>query len=423
MPCYEFSNLRISLNREGASRYQKVSYPVYYGQFSEIQTPAYTVRYNLNGVIKYLSGSNKHWPHPAEWLKRTLGNDWVYYFSGNYTQIFDRLGEYYLPCFPYTSNSLWQRNPFRDSQVQQALHWALNTLPDRLQRLKAECTAHPELRAFLEQVVQHRPGRLWEQGRRLFSVLKTRVRVLPPDARHVDYDVLPLILADGCSLNCGFCCVKTGQPFQVRSRQDIDQQIRGIRSLLGPDLLNYRSLFLGLHDALKADFDLLEYAARTAYAGFDFARSFLRETSLFCFASTDSFLDCPESSFERINHWPYRSYINIGLESGDQETLDQLRKPVEARKNQEAFQRSQEINQRYPNIEITSNFVLAADLPQNHWTVFEDLTRHSQKHYYPKGTVYLSPLNRLQTGRQMRIFSRMKNVSRRPTYLYLLQRL
>ncbi len=423
MSSYHLDDLQISLNRRGASRYQKVSYPVHYGIYSEIRSAQYTLCYNRNGLITTIQGRNQDWPHPAEWLKRTLGNDWVYYFSGNYSNIFDALGEYYLPCFPYPSNSLWNRNPFAEPEVHKALEYTLDQLPAQVSKRIPGRDLEPELKDFLTAVAGTNRTRLWERSCKLFSILKSRVSVLPPDARHVDYDVLPVIIADGCVYNCGFCSVKTGQAFQARSRRDVQEQIRGLCSLLGPDLKNYNALFLGQHDALNCDPDNIEYAALRAYEAFDFAGSAMRDPSLYLFAGADSFLNCKESFFQRCRQWPYRTFINIGLESTDQNTLDQLKKPVSARKNQEAFQRAQEINERFDTIEITSNFVLDPGLPDNHWSAFQDLTRHSLKHYYPKGTVYLSPLSRTRRKDQMRIFSRLKRLSRRPTYLYLLQRL
>ncbi|MCF8108574.1 MAG: radical SAM protein [Desulfohalobiaceae bacterium] len=423
MSSYHLDDLQISLNTQGASRYQKVSFPVQYGLASQIQTPRYSLRYNLNGAIISIQGRTRDWPHPAEWLKRTLGNDWVYYFSGNYTHIVDALGEYYLPCFPYPSNSLWNRHPFAEPAVQAALDYAQDQLPRQLSRLLAAGGLQPELRDFLETVARTSRARLWERSRRLFSILKSRVSVLPPDARHVDYDLLPLIIADGCLYNCGFCSVKTGQAFQPRSRKDILEQILGLRSLLGPDLRNYNSLFLGQHDALHCDPDLLEYAALKAYTALGFARSVIQDPTLHCFAGVDAFLNKRDSFFQRCARWPYRTFINIGLESADQSTLDQLHKPVSAEKNQEAFHRAQEVNQRWEQIEVTTNFVLSPDLPDTHWSAFEDLTRSSLKHYYPKGTVYLSPLSRLHRQESRRLFARLKRRSRRPTYLYLLQRL
>jgi hypothetical protein len=77
--CYQLGDLNITLNQEGSQEFCKVSYPIRYGRFSEIQTPQHTFQFNLNGELKYIQGRGPDWPHPAEWLKRTVGNDWVYY--------------------------------------------------------------------------------------------------------------------------------------------------------------------------------------------------------------------------------------------------------------------------------------------------------------------------------------------------------
>ncbi|MFW6054256.1 MAG: radical SAM domain-containing protein, partial [Thermodesulfobacteriota bacterium] len=95
MQIKELPDVTVILDKQGAERYQKVSYPIRYGRFSEVLTFDYLLQYDLNREIKFIQGRNRNWPHPAEWLKRTIGNDWVYYFSGGYTSLFDSLGEYY----------------------------------------------------------------------------------------------------------------------------------------------------------------------------------------------------------------------------------------------------------------------------------------------------------------------------------------
>lgn len=423
MQIKELPDLTVILDKQGAGHYQKVSYPIRYGRYSEILTPDYLLQYNQNRELKFIQGRNRNWPHPAEWLKRTIGDDWVYYFSGGYTSLFDSLGEYYLPCLPYPSNSLWNREPFQDSPVRQGIEQALDRIPDRLSRIAAANRLDPATRSFLEGIGTQGRKRLREKARTLFSVLQARVTVLPPDSRHVDYEVLPLIIADGCLYQCGFCRIKTGRAFAPRSRKAILEQIAGIKALLGPEIRNYNSLFLGQHDALNCSPDLIEFAACQAYQGFGFSDSFLRDACLFFFGSADSFLNCPDSLFRRLQDLPYKTYINLGLESVDQATLNLLQKPLEDRKAKAAFQRSLEINREFPDIEITVNFVLNHGLPENHWTSLQDLTRAGLKHYYPKGAVYLSPLSRSNKQKQLRVFKKMKRLSRLPMYLYLIQRL
>ena len=121
MGTYTLDDLEITIGREGADRFSKVSYPIRYGRFSEIKTREHRFQFNLNGQIKYIQGHNGNWPHPAEWLKRTDANDWVFYSIGGYHGILSFLGEYYLPCFPYPSNSLWTYDPFADTDICKAI--------------------------------------------------------------------------------------------------------------------------------------------------------------------------------------------------------------------------------------------------------------------------------------------------------------
>ncbi len=85
MESHQIDNLTITLNKTGARQFAKVSYPIRYGRYAEIKTPAYTYQFNLNHEIKYIQGHGNGWPSPSEWLKRTVGNDWVYYLAGDYS--------------------------------------------------------------------------------------------------------------------------------------------------------------------------------------------------------------------------------------------------------------------------------------------------------------------------------------------------
>ena len=133
MDCYRLDDFKIILGKKGAKSYTKASYPVRHGIYNEIKSSAYRFQFNLSGEIKYIQGVNGNWPHPSEWLKRTEANDWVYYSIAGYHRIFDTLGEYYLPCLSYSSNTIWTYNPFSDSGVKDALS-AFDRLIPSLQR-------------------------------------------------------------------------------------------------------------------------------------------------------------------------------------------------------------------------------------------------------------------------------------------------
>lgn len=248
--------------------------------------------------------------------------------------------------------------------------------------------------------------------------------VLPPDTRHVDYDVIPLMVADGCLYHCGFCCIKSRRRFQCRSKDKIERQIRRLKRFYGADLRNYNALFLGNHDALAAGSETVCYAATNAYQTFGFERSLIKNPVLLIFGSVDSLLNAGNKLIEILDRIPFYTYINIGLESVDSATLALIEKPLEPLQIKDAFQKMLDINRQYLNIEVTANFLLGEHLPPTHHYALVELIRSNLSRFYNKGAIYLSPLNTSQNRSELlRQFVEIKTKSRLPTYLYLIQRL
>jgi len=427
MQSYQFDNLTITLNKEGSREFSKVSYPIRYGRFAEIKTPEYIFQYNLNGEIKYIQGRGPGWPHPAEWLKRTVANDWIYYWAGGYSGVYDFFGEYYIPCLSYPSNPISGFNPFEDNAVRLAIE-ACQELLTQLAGLVSGPISE-SLRDFLILVTENDADALRLRSHALHKLIGGRITVLPPDTRHVDYEVIPIIVADGCLYNCGFCRVKTGEDFSPRTKRDILRQIKELKNFYARDLSTYNAVFLGHHDALCAGKELLEFAAQKAYEGFEFERSNVRGAYLFLFGSVDSLINSEDALFDSLDSLPFSTYINIGLESADRATLAALRKPVSVETVGEAFARMLDINRRHEKIEVTANFVFGGDLPGSHMSSFLDLTRSRLDRFYSKGAIYLSPLidgrtrdKGAKTG-MLRRFYEVKTLSPLPTFLYLIQRL
>jgi hypothetical protein len=419
---YRINDLKITIDKQGAYRYTKASYPVRYGRFCEIKAPQYLFQYNLNGEIKTIRGLNSNWTHPAEWLKRTDANDWVFYSMGRYHRFFSFLGEYYLPCLSYPSNSLWQYSPFEEVPVRKALA-AGSRLAADLRPIRANGVPF-KIKNFLGRILRHDPDSLSLKTKKRHQIIGGPVSVLPPDTRHVDYEVIPLMVADGCLYHCGFCCVKSRRSFRRRPEADIRRQVRELKAFYGANLSNYNALFLGNHDALAAGWDPIGIAALEAYEIFRFERSNIKNPALFLFGSADSLLDAADKLFEALNRIPFYTYINIGLESADAETLAHINKPLEPAKIKDAFQKMLDINRRYLNIEITANFLLGDRLAPGHYAALIELIRSGLDRFYSKGAIYLSPLN---TSRNREVllkrFVEIKNKSRLPAYLYLIQRL
>jgi len=59
MKKFQIDALDITLEKEGAQSFSKVSYPIRYGRFSEIRTPEYTFQFNRNGEIKEIKNYSR----------------------------------------------------------------------------------------------------------------------------------------------------------------------------------------------------------------------------------------------------------------------------------------------------------------------------------------------------------------------------
>lgn len=412
---------RITLKKHGVADYSKQSFPLHCGIFHEITSDSYAFHFNLNGEIIRAQRKGKDWPHPHEWLKRTMGNDWVYYSTGGYTGVFEAIGEYYLPNFTYPTNNLLGGHPFADRVIRSLTDSWYQIISEL-----AENTNNPseQIRSFFGDALANTPVALEEKAQRLRSIIGGRISVLPPDARHVEYNLIPLTIADGCLHKCRFCKVKNSSSFRTRTTSDITEQINRLKNLFGADLVNCNALFLGEHDALQAGPNLLLFSVEEAHRQLGFADSYIKTHRTFFFGSAMSFLNTPEHFFSDLERLPGMFYINIGLESADQETLDKIGKPISAALVREAFTRMQEINNRHGNIEMTANFIMDEDLPANHYPAILELIRESLVFTKPKGSIYFSPLTFNQPSRaRLFDFNRLKVLSRLPTFLYIIQRL
>jgi len=418
---YHQNGYKVSLGKQGADRYTKISYPQRYGRYSEVETKEAIYQFNGNAEIIFARGKGETWPNPQEWLKRSVGNDWIYYSTGGYTGVFEAIGEFYLPNLQYPTNALMGGNPFASDPVRRII----NEWHDNIVKVRGGLAgAPPQVKDFLGKAVANNPAILAEKARRLFQISGGRVTVLPPDSRHADYNVIPLTAAEGCLYKCRFCKVKTARPFQEVSKAEIERRLDELVELYGEDLNNYNSLFLGEHDALCSSRELLLYSVTRAYERLGFGTSYMRGSNVFLFGSVDSFLNAEEQLFDELRRLPCEFYMNIGLESADQETLDKLGKPISAAAVEEAFKRMQSINAAYMNIEVSANFLMDASLPDSHYPATLRLIRDSIPRRKPKGTIYLSPLKFGAPSRELVLaFNRFKLQSRLPTFLYIIQRL
>lgn len=422
METYLLDDLHITPEKQGADKYIKISFPFRYGKFSEIKSGNYTFQFNLNGEIKTIQGRGEGWLDASEWLKRSAGNDWTYFAAGGYTGAYDFTGEYYVPCLPYDSNGIFGHNRFQSPEVKNAFS-AWHKLIGRLSAI--DKTGLPDTEAgIIDRILKMNPEALNHRAQQLHDIIGGRVSVLPPDTRHVEYDVIPLTIADGCLYNCGFCRVKSGNGFKRREKKDILDQIHNLKRLYDKDIVNYNSVFLGQHDALFAGTDIIEFAARQSYEILGLENSVIKQPKLFLFGSVDSIFRADEALFRMLNSLPFETFINIGLESADPETLSQIEKPLNREKVTKAFDLMMSINKNYSKIEISANFLYGANLPDTHMPSILDLTRNRLDHFHSKGTIYFSPLENIGSIQEVKNrFTEFKTLCRLPVFIYLIQRL
>lgn len=441
----EGDGFRIALYRRGEDTHVKQRRPVMYGVYSEIETEAMLLRFNLNNEIVRAEGRGEDWPSDLEYLKRTAGNDWVYYSTGGYagswetltdasfpapvsfripepySEVYKMVGEYYLPNLPYETNTILGDDPFASPGVRRVL----NGWHDEIEKIRNAADDLPgRFRRFLDEAAQNSPKRLQAKAETLFGVCGGRTSVLPPDARHADYDVIPLNISQGCLYKCRFCSVKNDMPFSGHTRAQIRQQVEALASFYGNDLYNYNSIFLGDHDALNADEEHILFAISEAMKGLRLRRSFMHGVNVFIFASVASLMSKQDPFFEKLDTCGAKVHINVGLESADQETLDYIGKPLASAEVVRCFERMQSLNGRHPNVECTGNFVFDDALPAGHIPAFLELAEGPVTASPDKGTLYLSPLctSRPSPGTLFE-FKQLKTFSMLPTYLYIIQRI
>ncbi|MBI4633362.1 MAG: radical SAM protein [Deltaproteobacteria bacterium] len=422
MESHHVDDLEVIFDCAGRNDWGKFSFPVWYGIPVKIKWRSYTFDFNLQGRLKRITGSPSVWPDPTEMLKRTESDDFVYYGTDGYELSYDLLKNYYLPYSGKYESALSDARPLESAHVAQALS-TFDCLCERAGRL-ASAAGDRRLKKFLATVAAMDRKMLAQEAGKLHSIIGGSLPVLPPDIIDVDYEVIPLMVTEGCDYQCRFCCFKTADGLKARSRSNIARQVKALRDLYGEDLVNYNSLVLGQNDALGAGEELLRETAETAYAGLRLGESCHGGApNLFLFGSVGSFMSARESCFDILNALPFSTRINIGLESPDQATLDILGKPLKAVAVTEAFRKAQAVNRRWPNIDVTVNFVLGTDLPLRHLKAVRDLIADAAP-CRDKGAVYLSPLIGAATRRQvLEDFRKLKRASALPVYLYLVQSL
>jgi radical SAM superfamily enzyme YgiQ (UPF0313 family) len=202
------------------------------------------------------------------------------------------------------------------------------------------------------------------------------------------------------------------------------EQISNLKEFYGRNLDNYNGLFLGNHDALGVDEELICNSASEAYSAFGFEKQRKITPFFFLFGSVHSLLKSRCELFENLDRLPFHTFINIGLESCDTPTLAQIGKPLDREEVIKAFDKMLKINSTYENIEVTGNFVIGKGLSDDHYQSLKELLRTKVPISSTKGTIYLSPLKDSPKKRELLpLIKEIKEISKIPVYVYLIQRL
>lgn len=423
MESYQVEGGEIIFDQAGRDDWGKFSFPVWYGIPVKMNWRGYKFDFNLRGGLKRLTGQRRVWPDSLDILKRTEANDFIYYYGADgYDSSYDLIKNYYVPFNGRSDCDLLMENPLAGRHVGQALT-AFDALVKEAGRL-SRGVPQARARLFLQQLATQGRERLAAEAERLHSIIGGTLPVLPPDTIDVDYEVIPLIITEGCDYCCLFCRFKTAGGFRRRSWENITRQIRELKDFYGADLVNYNALVLGQNNALAARAGIIVDTALLAYEVLNLAQSYHRgRPRLFLFGSVDTFLEAADSLFDGIDALPYHTSLNVGLESPDQGALDILGKPLPAAKVNEAFRKMQQVNSSYEHLIVSCNFVLGRDLPPRHVAAVKALLSEEQQ-AGGKGVVYLSPLLGASDRRQiLKEFREIKINAVPSVYLYLAQRL
>ncbi len=370
--------------------YEPISVLAFHGLLGSAELEGMRFLFDLQGRVKWMVPLlEENYPGTGSALRRTVGNNWLLYDGRGYDSAYELTGRYYMPS--------------------------------RVPKHRVE-----QLLPYLERLSLHigvaGPERLERDAILLRRILKGTIPIAHPDSLAVDYDVVPLFVTRGCLYNCPFCSVKTGGEFEVAGTGEFERQVEEMVEYLGPDLVNYNSVFLGQNDGLAAPPDLLLWAAETAHDGLRLWESVMSGGSrLFLFGSVGSLLDAPALLFEEMEGLPYRSiHINIGLESLDGSTLRLLGKPVEDREVRAAIERGISLSRPGSRLRFSFNFLLGGTFPTSHLTTLRQWLAELSPRDAAGITVYLSPLEceGWREGRLRREVLELKALSRAALFLY-----
>jgi hypothetical protein len=424
MEKFVVDDMEVLFDHGGRSDWGKYTFPVFYGLPVIVRWRRHEFHFNLLGQVRRIMSRARYWPNAQETLKRTIANDWIFMSTFGYESSFSLMKSHYVPMTSYHDPALFlkEERPLDSPYVAQALE-TFDELVAHAGEL-ARNGAPPRAAAFLEKVSGFGRSALDAQRRRLHAINGGHLTVLPPDTIDVEYEIIPLQISDGCTGGCAFCKFNDGIGFRVRSPENIKTQVSELKSFFGEDLINYNAVVLGQNDALAAGAHAIDFAARLAYEELRVADSYHDGSFLYMFGGAHTLLDADDELFEAMDNLPFGNiFINVGLESPHEDTLQLLGKPQSAADVRRAFEKIRHANRDFNKLNISCNFVVGDDLPRAHVDAVRDLLSSADTRM-TKGCAYISPLENAASPRLTRNdFTSIKLAAKMPVFLYLVQRL
>lgn len=421
---FSIGNMDVIFDHGGRSDWGKYSFPVFYGVPVIVKWRRHEFHFNQLGHVRRVYVRARYWPNAQETLKRTIAGDWVFMSTFGYESSYDLMKSHYVPLTAYHDPGivLMDEHPLDSAYAAKAM----DTFDALVARAGERAAEGVDGRAgrFLKKIAAHGRPALAKFTERLHALTGGPLPVLPPDTIDVEYEVLPVMIADGCTGGCTFCKFVDKLHFRVRDEKNVRAQIEGLRDMFKDDLINYNAVVLGQNDALAAGADAIDYAARLAYKELQITGSYHDGSSLFMFGGAHTLLEAPESLFATLNKLPFDNiYINVGLESAHRPTLDELGKPQTGRDVRRAFRLLQRLNLEYDALNVSCNFLIGDGLPPEHTESVRALLASAETRM-SKGTAFISPIEGQSTHRRTRSeFTKIKLAAKMPVYLYLVQRL
>ncbi len=399
--------INFGLNRAGQPECGSYSFPVRPLLYHQLDIPGLTIHFSPGWRPLFIQGTTSSWPHPMEWVRIGLSGSLAYYSALGYGDLASLFQQFYVPVPLDNGKEVKDLlSPKGLSATYEVLR-LFQSLPKYLEGSKnSSSVSCPDFNYLGRQVSW------WQKFylQRLLRILKCKVNVLPPDSMMCDYHIFPVILSTGCPYNCGFCKVKDGTGFALRSLREIEGQVNELACTLWDEIPFFKGVFLGNQDALLAPGELIFEVLELVIKSVPLAKN------VFLFGSVDGLLLKGMDFFQELNRAGLNFFVNIGIESLDINVLQALKKPLTKEQVERAWEKINFLNSSFDRLEFSINILASSRFPESHWhTLLERLTKENAS---PRGPIFLSPYNE-SIGRAF--FQRAKHVkqnTKRPVGIY-----